>query len=859
MSSFLTHHSSHHIPLFEHSISTFLPLLFFLLPLSPFLLLFFFPFSFLLSSFFFSFFFISLFLSYLQVRSILLMDQSKVSALENLLRLPGAAGGSVVTDASVLTCGCLVSELQFADASVCPNCGNSALLLKAVTPLRELYRILQQIQERPRRRSLRRSTRTSEKIVEKTEKPEKTALDMDLMDLFCKYAKEEGTQQQQQFQTQTQSQLLRQLQAQMQALGLGLAHPQQHLPLQRQQLQFLQQLQMLQMLQMLQTLQTLQALHLLQLLQSLPETHQLLQSGPRSTAQTGAQGELAHAEKPRNNLASHQSTHSHSLASHHSLGSHGLRSHQKHEPVLPLMAPRGAEISVSPRDRLAMLRALLGLSDREEYNFLRCFPFHRKVSAFATQQPKLLFRLKKAANFLALALATRVDPLSGAETALFALVADRRWELWLYAGSRPVLAACGRLNGDYGPSASSMRSPAHDGAVVRSDFAGNDRTDTPDDDDVPARLRSWVQLYCCLSDKYLVILGTRGVLRVLNVDPAAGDVGAPVYTYLTNFPIRCIAMAPDSSVVGCGITARERVSGKQQPFVVLHNTAKRPGPDALPAFGPPTTITVPYRDPLKVLAFNAAGTHLLCCTVYEMRYFMVRLRDGAGDTVRRPRLVWSDRRVKRRRRTGSSGSSSDDDTTMHDDDQMLDNEGITDIRFGVPFSNTVVVTSALLQLRPPIVLKLAGATIDRRLRDAPGPDMPAMGDMYGGGDSDSDSDHAVAGAAVLMKMSEVGSNIYRLAVSPRGDALVFVDKLGRLLLAATAGLHGSVVPGRRRVVVLGEAADALRFSEAASVCFLRDGGKIFVVDRKGLFQVFDFTKGVPGEDPDVIKCKIISV
>lgn len=41
--------------------------------------------------------------------------------------------------------------------------------------------------------------------------------------------------------------------------------------------------------------------------------------------------------------------------------------------------------------------------------------------------------------------------------------------------------------------------------------------------------------------------------------------------------------------------------------------------------------------------------------------------------------------------------------------------------------------------------------------------------------------------------------------------------------------------------------------------FSADGGKVFALDRKGVFSVFDFTKGIPGEDPDVIKCKIISL
>lgn len=64
---------------------------------------------------------------------------------------------------------------------------------------------------------------------------------------------------------------------------------------------------------------------------------------------------------------------------------------------------------------------------------------------------------------------------------------------------------------------------------------------------------------------------------------------------------------------------------------------------------------------------------------------------------------------------------------------------------------------------------------------------------------------------------------------------------------------------KKIVVLLGEVANAERFSEAASVVFSSDGGKVFALDRRGVFSVFDFTKGIPGKDPDVIKCKIISL
>lgn len=515
----------------------------------------------------------------------------------------------------------------------------------------------------------------------------------------------------------------------------------------------------------------------------------------------------------------------------------------------------------------------LGFNEKEEYNFSRCFPFHRKVSTFQTQQNKILFKskmlVKKLSRFIGSAISTQYDRTTNTERTLFVLVSERRWELYEYTtNGRPALVACGKLTGEFGSLYHDMKLPVDEGIVVRNEFSGNDKAGE-EEDGVHHRLKSWVHLYCSLSERFLVISGTRGVVRVLNVDPSLGPRGAPVYTYLTNFPIRCVSMAPSNGLIACGITALERISGKQQPFIIVHKIDSD-------SFGKvtevtPITITVPYRDPLKIISFNASSTHLVCCTVYEMRYFVIKLRSDETQDYKKPRLIWSDMRVNRKNRKklidGDSESDRMDEALMHDDDQMLDNEGITDIKFGLPYTNTMVMTSSSLKSRPSIVLKLNGPTIDSRRKSA----WASSGDFFyenelhisatPGHDDDADSSN-IADVDVLMKIPEIGSNIYRAEVSPRGDGMIFVDKLGRLLLVATPNVQLNLVglgQALKRVVQLGESADALRFCEATSVKFSSDGGKIFAVDRKGLFQVFDFTKGIPGEDPEVIKCKIISV
>ena len=65
----------------------------------------------------------------------------------------------------------------------------------------------------------------------------------------------------------------------------------------------------------------------------------------------------------------------------------------------------------------------------------------------------------------------------------------------------------------------------------------------------------------------------------------------------------------------------------------------------------PLTITIPYRDPIKIMNFNASSTHLIIATSWETRYLIIRLTNNRqNDNYRKPRLVWSEIVYKSNRR-----------------------------------------------------------------------------------------------------------------------------------------------------------------------------------------------------------------
>ena len=489
--------------------------------------------------------------------------------------------------------------------------------------------------------------------------------------------------------------------------------------------------------------------------------------------------------------------------------------------------------------------------EQREYNFSKCFPFYRKALAFATHSPKLLL-LKKSPKYIASDIHSFTDA-TGAEVTRFVLLLESRWLLYQYKAGRPALVSCGRLTGEYGALPAAVAPPlaadtAHE-VVVRNDFGEEAAVD-----DTRRRLAQWDHVHCALSANYLLVAGTRGVMRVLALS------GRPLYTYVTDFPIRCVAVAPDESVAACGITARERLLGKEQPFIILHRLAMAPAsaeaPGAAPGFaardpsglsgglGPiePVTISGPYRDPIKLMRFSALSRHLLCSTVWEARLFIIRLTSGGGD-YRKPRLIWLDS-LRQRQLVDAHG------------DEMGE-EGLTDVQFDQLHPTLVIATWCLLTPRPPVVIRLDGVHMEGARHALVGSAL-ADGASAASTGSHADDERQATSLETIMRVSEVGSAIHRFALLPRGDGVCFVDREGRLYLVSTPNfqLHPSL-PMKRVVVQLGEAANAERYQEAASVRFAPDGAKIYVVDRKGLFQVFDFGKGVPGHDGDVVKCKIV--
>lgn len=679
------------------------------------------------------------------------MDKLRLHHLERLLEVRGSNGVVQADDISVLTCGCLVSEVEFSSKSgdgvksTCPTCNTEESILAPITPLRELSSILKELRSAQMHSNARRRS-SSRKSIHDDQRP-----NMDLLGLFYNYARDDSN----------------------------------------------------------------------------------------NTASTGTQTTGIPIQAPNET------------------------------DISSPMARALTNISLSPEERYtdSILEArqstawesalLSGMNEQSEYNFSKCFPLYRKLTTFQTQQPKiniasLSFRLgsmiRKSYRYLSTCIHSHMDHNLGHEITRYVLASSKRWDIYQMnnENKKAIQYSSGKASGECAVGLNELQLPKNPGIVIRNDFTGSTAANTADD--LKKWLDQWEIVRCCLSRNLILLAGSRGTLRLLDLH------GNPLYTYVTNFPIRCIAVSPSENLIACAITAKERVSQKEQPFIILHKLHWK---DRQLVSVEPITITIPYRDPIKLINFNLSLSHLVCSTLWESRYFVVKLvSKGAGDFYR-PRLVWTD--VREGGRDTNPGSERGERSS--DDDIMMDNEGITDIHFGKRGSNTVVLTFCSLKNRPPVVVQLEGDTMDHKYVHGDSYSQAISGHSSSNSAHEADTDEfdhtsAITSASPLFKIHEVGTYIHKVALLPRGDGMAFLDRDGRIFVASTPNFSSR--QAKRLVVLIGETMGAERYTTAASIRFSADGSKILVVDRRGLLQVFDFAKGIPGYDADVTKCKLVS-
>lgn len=452
-----------------------------------------------------------------------------------------------------------------------------------------------------------------------------------------------------------------------------------------------------------------------------------------------------------------------------------------------------------------------------EVLFAKNFPFFRKIYEYNTHRSKFFPKTK-------LFISTAISP----KLTRMVLVAERKWEVYSIDTNHPELAprllCCGKNNGEYGQTYDSLQSMTRDEIVRSSNFADTAAASLD-------LLSNWEHISCRVTGNLLVIAGTRGFLRVIDIS----SNGRCLYTYQCKFPIRCIDVSPDEQFIAIGVTGKDKYTLIEQAFIILlkldfseETISVKPYLDTVRSSTStvssvttaaqtldstltpierrtmlqltPYPFNLPYRDPITHLQFSHNSKLLALSTALESRFMVINLEDPT-----RPALV-----MKSQRRLDTS----------------LDSEGITDVQF-FPDNRLMSLTSVAYNSVPIVIDTNISSSLDTA---------------------------GVAKPKLLLKLDEIGNNIHKCCVSPRGDALAYLDRSGAVYIIMCPKM-GDI--DNKRVVMVTNVTNASTVKESASIRFDENGYKLYIIDRKGLVTIADFTAGTV-EDHSVTRCKIIS-
>lgn len=308
-----------------------------------------------------------------------------------------------------------------------------------------------------------------------------------------------------------------------------------------------------------------------------------------------------------------------------------------------------------------------------------------------------------------------------------------------------------------------------------------------------------------MSTSLVAIASSSGDLWVYNFE------GQLQYHNKSQFTIHCMTVSPLDTMVACGIVTRDKTANiDKQPLVVLHfltppNQQQQPQPQQNTQG--PISLLIPYYDTINYLCFAHDETYLGCSTSGESRFMVISLADRTM-----PRLVMkSIRRV----------------------DANKDSEGITSVKF-IPRHlrrQYMVVTSSVMSSNsPPVIL-------DPKINT----------------NSGTSASSAVSQPSLIMRVDKVGSQIHNCAISPRGDAIAFLDRSGLVYVMHAPGM----LSDHRRIAVVEEVSRGPQYTSAASMQFTSSGHALVIVDRKGELFIEDYGAGLPNQ-AGIGKCRLLA-
>lgn len=458
--------------------------------------------------------------------------------------------------------------------------------------------------------------------------------------------------------------------------------------------------------------------------------------------------------------------------------------------------------------------------EQREMYYRKCFPTFRKQFQHNVNSRMLFPRSKSY-------ISTAISP----DTSKIAVCSEKKWSVYWTPedfNDSPSLL-CSGYSTEENPKSSTTKSKGKISSNIDSLFKSSTSTITPrasaSTETVPSLiseetekhdLTDWDHQIISLSNRYLAVAGTKGILRLYDLE----NKGKCVYHHQSKFNIRYMTISPNGTLIACAITGIKHATNSEQAMIVLHwlqlgdtaplMTQYTNGVDPMLELNTnittqvvePVTITIPYKDVINCLSFSWDEAFLSCGTNLTSHIVIINVTNP-----HEPRMM-----LKTSRWTDKTGES----------------EGVTSIEF-FPRSRLFVVTSVAHNAYPMI--------IDSKIK------------------STSSESQMISKLSMLLRIEKVGSSIHKTAISPRNDgAVAFLDKNGLVYLMYASNTWDNA---HKRIFVVTSVSSAPSYREAASMRFSPTGHALFIIDRKGNFYVQDFAAGSP-QSAGMSRCRILA-
>lgn len=462
-------------------------------------------------------------------------------------------------------------------------------------------------------------------------------------------------------------------------------------------------------------------------------------------------------------------------------------------------------------DNLKYMNVNISLSQfeqREKY-YKKCFPNYRKQFQH-TIGPR--FSLPRSKTYVS----SSISP----DTLKFAVATEKKWSVYwtpLDYNDSPTLLSSGRSVGE---TLQTLAEKQH--GLKSASSLTFDPQNTAATTDIPplltseaeqAALTNWSHQIISLSNRYLAIAGSNGILRMYDME----NQGKCVYHHKSKFNIGYMAISPNGSLIACAITGIDNKTQAEQPMIVLHwlqlgdtaplMTRYTNSMESMEKTSGMTiqivetvTIRIPYKDVINCLSFSWDEAFLSCGTSLTSHILIINVTNPHEPRMMLKTSRWTDKKPE--------------------------SEGITSIEF-FPRSRLLAITSVAKNSYPMI--------IDTKIK------------------STLSESRTIPPLSMILRVEKVGWSIHRTSISPRGNAAAFLDKNGLVYLMYAPTFENI----HKRILVVAEVSSAPTYKEAAAMRFSPTGHALFIIDRKGNFHVEDFAAGSP-QQAGISKCRILA-